>query len=126
MHAASACALYTLALPCKVPRVSVTYAAGDPTDDAGMLPRILADTPPTCPELRVTQAHYRYTPLPRRFTALTPGDATASLERIVLTLDGAAVPDYVAVAGLLVVRPSFPPPSLSPSSPPSPSPAPAF
>ncbi|KAM5538010.1 hypothetical protein V8D89_008207 [Ganoderma adspersum] len=100
VHAASACALYTLALPCKVPRVSVTYAAGDPAED--MLPRILTDTSPTCLEICVTQAHYRYTPLPRRFAGLKPGDATASLERVVLTIDGAAVPDYVKVAGLLV------------------------
>ncbi|PIL24502.1 hypothetical protein GSI_14257 [Ganoderma sinense ZZ0214-1] len=100
VHAASACALYTLALPCKVPRVSVTYASGDPAED--MLPRILADTSPTCLEIRVAQAHYRYTPLPRRFTGLRPGDATASLERVVLTVDGAAVPDYVKVSGLLV------------------------
>ena len=104
VHAASACTLYTLALPCKVPRVSVTYAAGDPAEDT-VLPRILKDTSPTCLEIRVEQAHYRYTPLPRRFAGLKPGgDATASLKRVVLTIDGAAVPDYVKVAGLLVVR----------------------
>ncbi|KAI1791694.1 hypothetical protein LXA43DRAFT_390482, partial [Ganoderma leucocontextum] len=100
VRAASACALYTLALPCKVPRVSVAYATGDPAED--MLPRILADTSPTCLEMRVAQAHYRYTPLPRRFAGLKPGDATASLQRFVLTMDGTAVPDYVKVTGLLV------------------------
>ena len=112
VRAASACGLYTLALPCKVPRVSVAYAAGDPAED--MLPRILADTSPTCLEIHVAQAHYRYTPLPRRFAGLRPGDATASLERVVLTMEGAAVPDYVKVTGLLVVStPPSPPLTLA-------------
>ena len=100
------CVLYTLALPFKVPRVSIGYSAGDPTDN--MLPKILADTSPTCLEMRIRQVHFKYAPLPRRFTGLVQGDSTASLERFVLTMEGAAIPDYIGVAGMLMVSGVFP------------------
>ncbi|KAI0695864.1 hypothetical protein C8T65DRAFT_743811 [Cerioporus squamosus] len=94
------CALYTLALPFHVPRVSVTSSAGDPAGD--MLPTILTDAHPTCLEMRVTQVHYKYEPRPPRFSGLAPGDATASLQRVVLTMEGDGIPDYVKVSVLLI------------------------
>ncbi|EJF66304.1 hypothetical protein DICSQDRAFT_166003 [Dichomitus squalens LYAD-421 SS1] len=100
VHTESPCVLYTLALPFKVPRVSIGYSAGDPAEN--MLPKILADTSPTCLEMRIKQVHFKYFPLPRRFTGLKPGDATASLQRFILTMEGTAVPDYVMVTSMLI------------------------
>ncbi|KAI0748674.1 hypothetical protein C8Q80DRAFT_1173066 [Daedaleopsis nitida] len=97
--AETACALYTLALPFSVSRVAVAYSAGEPAED--MLPTILADARPACLEIRVTQVHYRYQPLPRRFGGLQPRSATASLQRLVLTMEGDGLPDYVKVASIL-------------------------
>ncbi|TFK88317.1 hypothetical protein K466DRAFT_489143 [Polyporus arcularius HHB13444] len=94
------CALYTLAIPFQVPRVSVTSSAGDPAGD--MLRTILTDAHPTCLEMRVTQVHYKYEPRPPRFSGLAPGDATASLQRFILTMEGDGIPDYVKVSPLLI------------------------
>ena len=96
------CALYTLALPFHVPCMSVTSSAGDPAGD--MMPTILTDAHPTCLEMRVTQVHYKYEPRPPRFSGLLPGDATASLQRLVLTMEGDGIPDYTKVSVLLIVR----------------------
>lgn len=103
VSAETPCALYTLALPFHVPRISVGYSAGDPVED--MLPTILTDTHPSCIEMHVKQVHYRYMPLPRRFSGLQPGEATSSLRRFVLTMEGDGIPDYVKVSVLLVVSP---------------------
>ncbi|RPD71525.1 hypothetical protein L226DRAFT_468698 [Lentinus tigrinus ALCF2SS1-7] len=94
------CALYTLGLPFHVSRMSVTSSAGDPAGD--MLSTILTDAHPTCLEMRVTQVHYKYEPRPPRFSGLEPGDATASLQRFVLTMEGDGIPDYAKVSVLLI------------------------
>ena len=68
------------------------------------MPTILTDAHPTCLEMRVTQVHYKYEPRPPRFSGLLPGDATASLQRLVLTMEGDGIPDYTKVSVLLIVR----------------------
>ncbi|KAI0707936.1 hypothetical protein C8Q76DRAFT_860124 [Earliella scabrosa] len=94
------CALYTLALPFHVPHLTVGYSTGDPAED--MLPTILTDARPRCLEMHLRQVHYKYMPLPRRFSGLQPGDATSSLQRFILNLEGDGIPDYVKMTALLV------------------------